>query len=211
MFAAQAAQRVAEQRPKRIARPRRLHPDEPAARGRNPDRAPTVVRVGERDDPRRDGGSRATARSPGRVARVPRVPRRPVELRLGRRHGSKLGDVGLAERDQASALVADHELGVLCGDGALHEAASERSGNTLVITEDVLEQEGNALVRASLAGLGLARCAFARQLVHPCDDGVQEGIVALDPQDRLFHQLGCAHLSAGHQLRKAQPVVGRKL
>ena len=188
VFAAQAAERVAEQRPQRIPRPRWLHPDEPAARGGNPDRASTVVRVGERNDPGRDGGCRATARSPGGVVCVPRVPRSSVELRLGRRHGSELWDVGLAERDQAGALVADDELGILRGDGALHEATSERRGNALVVTQDVLEQERNALVRSASAGRWLTGRPFARKLVHRCDDGVQNGIVSPDSLDRFFHE-----------------------
>src|SRR5690606_15270443 len=60
----------------------RLEADETAVRRRDPDRAAAVVGVREGHDSGCHRGCGATARAARRTARVPRVPGRPIGLRL---------------------------------------------------------------------------------------------------------------------------------
>ena len=144
----------------RVARPRRLQPDEAAARSRDPDGATPVVGVRGRDHARRHRGRR-TARGPaGRVTGVPRVARRPEAVRLRGRQNAELGRVGLAADDEAGVDVA---LGqrlrggrvVVAGEG---QALAERRAGQL--GAEVLQQEGHAAERA--VGQRAGRLARAR-------------------------------------------------
>ena len=99
-FDDEAADRLAQVGSERRPAARRLQPDEAALARRDADRAAAVVGVRARHHARGDRRRRAAARAAGRVRRVPRIARRPVGVRLGRRQHAELGHVGAPEEDE---------------------------------------------------------------------------------------------------------------
>src|SRR5439155_9514271 len=98
----EAAHPLADVRTERNASARRLQPDEAAGAGRDADRSAAVVPVRGGHHPRGDRGRGTAARSTRRPARVPRVARRAVGIRLRGRQGSELRRVRPAEYYEAS-------------------------------------------------------------------------------------------------------------
>ena len=92
-----------------------LEPDEPAAGGRDPDRAAAVVAVRDRHHAggdRRGGAAGGAARRP---RRVPRVARRAEAARLGHRQDPELGQRRRPDEDEARGLQAARRR---CGPAA---------------------------------------------------------------------------------------------
>ena len=88
----------------------RLEADDPAARGRDPDRAAGVRAERVLGEPRRDRGRRASARPSGHAPRIPRVRHRP-EVRVdGRDPVRELVQVRLADVRIARRLESRHRL-----------------------------------------------------------------------------------------------------
>jgi hypothetical protein len=144
VLADQAAEQIAEHGTERVATPRRLEADEPAARGGNADRAAAVVRMGERHDAGGDRRGGAAARAARRVVEVPGVVAGPVQHALGRRQQTELGHVGLANRHQARRLEARDQSVVLHDRKVFQKARAGVGRHAGVVAEDVLEEERNA-------------------------------------------------------------------
>jgi hypothetical protein len=78
-----------------------LQAHEAAARGRDADRAAAVAAVRERHHAGRHRGRGAAGGAPRRALGVPRIAGRPEAPRLGDRQDPELGQVGLADDDEA--------------------------------------------------------------------------------------------------------------
>ena len=110
-------------RARRRARPRRLQAEHAAGRGRNADRSATVAGVSHRHNPCGNRRRCAARRSAGRVFKIPRIARRPMQPRLGRRHQPEFGTGALAVNNETSidetlrdgAGVAGYEIAIDVG------------------------------------------------------------------------------------------------
>ncbi len=81
--------------------PARLEADQPAARGRDPNRTAAVAALGDREHARRHRGGRATARATRGVLGVPGIAGHAVAEVLGDGDRAELGGVGPAGENEA--------------------------------------------------------------------------------------------------------------
>ena len=176
-----------------------LEADEAVLRGWDADRAAAVVGVRHRHHARGDGCRGATAGAACRMRRVPRVLRRAVRVRLGRRQDAELRHVGLADRDQAG--VAEplgqervHRRAEVSVLEHLHAQVERLAGEG---GSDVLEEERDALEGAVRKRASRCLAALLEELV---DDGVQLGIQLLHPRDRGVDELERAGLARADEL-----------
>ena len=143
----------------RDAPARRLQPEEPAAGGRDPDRAAAVGPVRGGDEARCQRSRGASARSAGRPLRVPRVARRAVELRLGEGGRPELRRVRLADDDEACVAEPANDGHVEVGDVVGERAGGVRRPDAGGRGE-ILDGDRDAAERArrpELVSIGAAR------------------------------------------------------
>ncbi len=195
---------LAGERARRVAGARRLEPDEPTVRGRDPDRPAAIATMGQRHHPGGDGGAGAAARAAGGVGGVPRVACRAAQHRLGHAVDAKLGRVGAADDDQPRAAEAPHELRVALRSIVGEELGRLGAGLACVLGHQVLEQHRDAPegpIRERSAGLGAGPIELG---VH---DRVQPGVVALDARDRGVDELRGRHVTARDERGEPERVV----
>ncbi len=175
---------------------RGLQAEEPAAGGRDPDRAAAVRALGGRREPRRDRRGRAAARAARRPRRVPGVAADPVQLRVRQRDQAELGRVRLADHDEAGAAQPGDAGAVGRRDPAGEGAARERRPDAGDLVE-VLDRQRHA---GEGAGVGLARL---RQRLLGADghERVQLRVVRLDPAEVELDQLDGGHLAGRDERR----------
>ena len=199
----------------------RLEAEQPAARGRDPDRAGAVVAVGGRDHPARDRCRRPAGRPAGGPSEIPRVPCRAEQGRLGRRVVPELGAARRAEHDQAGRPVAPRQLRVGNRDVVLERARALCLRHPGQRRTQILEQErdtGQRAWRKRLAG----DCPGALEV--RAGQGVEGRVEGLDPGDRGVDQFKSGHLAAPDQRGlphgvdpgevhhdRLRPVRGRRL
>ncbi len=184
-----------------------LRPTRPQMARGNPNRAPAVVRVRDRDHARGDRCGGAAARPSWRALGVPGISRRPVGHRLGGRQDAQLRRVRLADRDQAGALEPLRQIGVDRGAEVelLEQVHAEVKRLARQRRPDVLEQERDTPERPLRERVGGRRPALLVQLV---DDRVQPGVELLDSGDRRFDELRRRRLAAADELRLGGRVHG---
>ena len=170
----------------RIARARRLEPEQSAARGRDADRSATVRGVGGGHDPGGDRSCRAAAGAAGHVVEIPRIARGAMQPGLGGDGEAELGRIGLAEDVETAALVARHQLGVVIGTIVGEEAAAVAGDGTGEQRVQILEEERHPVERA-LRQAGAQR--GARLIVVTRHHRVDARIDGFGARDRRIEQL----------------------
>jgi hypothetical protein len=153
--------------------------------------------MGERDHSGGDRGRRAPRGAPRRALRVPRVARRAEAARLGHRQDPELGQVRLADEQEAGIAKAAHEEGVVLGHEVAEQVGCQRvrhSGHR----RGVLDRDRHAGERARVVGLDRVR-RRERAVGIEMEEGVQLGLERLDPLERRFHQLPRGQLPVAYE------------
>ena len=177
-----------------------LQADEPAARGRDPDRPAAVAAVGERHHARRHGGRGAAGRAARRALGVPGVAGRPEAARLGHRQDPELGQVGLADDHEAGlAQPPDHER-VVPRNEVAEDVGAERVGHAGdrrgVLDRDRHPRERPLVPRPDRVGRGEGALGVD---VH---ERVEVAVELVDAVERGLGQLARAELALAHQRRE---------
>ncbi len=189
----------------RHAHARGFQADAAAEAGGDADRAADVGAVSDGHDAGGDGSLRAAAGAAGRVALLPGVGGVAEHGALGGGGHGVLGRGRAAQDVDARRLQHVGEVGADLHRHALAQARAEFDLASLLVAEDVLDQERHALERAVAKAL----------LVQPIDavgieldhgpDGRIDLLLGGDGRQR---QLLRAHLLLGDQLGEAEGVVG---
>ena len=160
-----------------------------------------------------DRRRRAAARAAGRAARVPRVARRAVGVRLGRRQRAELGRVGPAEETKPGGAELRRRGSVSCG--ATKPTSRQRPRAHVVrvargVAEEVLQEERHAAERP-VRQIASPRPRRAPRSKSGMDDGVQLRVHALDARDRRVDQLERASPRRGGRARPGRWRRGRRV
>ena len=186
------------------SRARRLEAEDATGGRGNADRAAAVRRMRHGQNSRSDRRSRAARGAAGGMLGVPGIARRPVQTRLRRRHQTPFG---------RRRLAVDHESGVdetlrqrirVVGDIILVERGAESRTRAREQVE-ILQQKRHAAERAVWQTL---RDLLAREIVMFDHDRVELRIDLLRARDRLVEQFLRARLTAAHQFRETDGVIG---
>ena len=171
----------------------RLEPEDPAERGRDPDRAATIGAEGEGAEPRRHRRPRPAARPAGRARHIPRIARGAKEGVVGDALEPELRRVRLAHDDRAGGAEALHRYRVFLGH-VVGEQPRTRGGAKAPCEDQILDGDGHPVEGAEgLAGkdgdLGGAG-GVARLLGGDGAISVQGGV---DGGDAVEHGLDHLH------------------
>ena len=181
---------------KRAGRPLRdapvagLQPHQPAPRGRNAHRPPSIGADMQRPEPGRPRRARARGGASGRVVPVPGVAGDAVQRIVAGGFPAELGRGGLAQNHSPRRFQADHHGGVVLHGGGVGGAAAAARRKTGDIHQ-IFDRGGYPVQRPHRAAGAPTRGAVAGLAgglgVH-AGEGVDVGVEPCDPLgDRLQH------------------------
>ena len=177
---------------------RRLQPEQPAARGRNADRASAVGRVRCRNETGRERCGGTSARPTRRQLGVPRIPRRPVELGLRERDRPELGRVRLADDNEARLEKSPHdgevEVGDVLGVRSRGVGRPDTGGR-----REILDPDRHAAKRGVAGGRVDGSRSLERLVRAHGDERVEGRVEPLDALERRRHELPRGDLSCAHE------------
>ncbi len=184
-------------------------------RGGQSDRAPTVIAMGQGDDPGRHRCTGAPARTARRMGKAPRISGRSVQSRLGRIDEPELGRAGDSRDDHPAPLHGLHErLGLGPRPQAeLFEAGVQARPPVdpgLVITHEVLEHHGHAGERALTQSTARTRASLL-DVEEVGEHRVQSWVHLIDATKRVLDELQGRDLPGSYELGQTHGVVGGEL
>ena len=180
----------------------RLESDQTVDRGRNPDRATSVVRVRHRHRARRDQGRGAGRARAGDVVGVPRRTHRTQSGMLGSSTEAVLRELALAQRDQAGGEIHASEVAVPPGrvtDPGVGALAGRQAGHV-----DVVLDQGR--YAGEVAALGVTRLR-ARSVIGREGHAVELRIDLFDAGDRCVDHVAHRHLTGVQGLDQSHRIV----
>ena len=168
-----------------------LQPEQAAVGRRKADRSSAVARQRGAHQAGGDRRRAAAARAAGAVLQLPRVARHPPRRGLGPGERAQLGHVRLADHDRPRRARAAHDLRVRARGLAVGVRAERRhlAGDVeFVLDRDRHAQQRALAVPRAAPSVGLVGFQ-SRPLREHDPEGVQLGVVALDPLQVDVHQL----------------------
>ena len=180
----------------------RLESEQPAARGRNADRAGAVDTQRRRYEPGGDGGRGAAAGATRRALVVPRIAGHPAGEGLGERPQSELGHRGLADEHRSGVAQPPDHLGVR-GRRRV-EGAGSTTRDLAFEVKLVLDRDRYAEQRALLPtrATSVRSIGFGPRLIRiHGDERTQLGVERVDAIEGQLDQFTGRDLAASHELR----------